>query len=56
MGSGNCAGVCSNISIAYHARRPHSEIFVAYGDPNALTTVPPAIFKLIFYAGSDKGT
>lgn len=26
------------------------------GDPNTLVTVPQAIFKLIFYVGSQKGT
>jgi len=55
-GGGNCSGVCSNLSLAYHTRLRHSEIYIAYGDPNALITVPQAIFKLILYAGSDKGT
>ena len=55
-GGGNCVGVCSNISLAYHARFPHSEIYVAYGDPNSLNTVPQAIFKFILYTGSDRGT
>jgi len=55
-GGGNCEGVCSNISIAYHLRLPHEEFYVAYGDPNTLVTVPQAIFKIIFYAGGEKGT
>jgi hypothetical protein len=55
-GGGNCEGDCSNISIAYHLRLRRSEIYIAYGNPNALTTVPQAIFKVIFYAGAQKGT
>ncbi len=55
-GGGNCVGTCSNVSIAYHLRLRRSEIYLAYGNPNALTTVPQAIFKLIFYAGAEKGT
>jgi hypothetical protein len=55
-GGGNCIGRCSNVSIAYHQRLPHLEIYTAYGDPNTLLTVPQFIFKLIFYAGADKGT
>lgn len=55
-GGGNCEGTCSNISIAYHLRLRRAEIYAAYGDPNTLTTVPQAIFKLIFYAGGEKGT
>jgi len=55
-GGGNCEGTCSNISIAYHLRLRRAEIYAAYGDPNTLITVPQAIFKLIFYAGGEKGT
>ncbi|MBV8151888.1 MAG: hypothetical protein JO101_09720 [Candidatus Eremiobacteraeota bacterium] len=55
-GGGNCLGVCSNLSVAYHLRLHDAELFVAYGDPNTLVTVPQAIFKVIFYAGSQKGT
>lgn len=55
-GGGNCEGDCSNVSIAYHLRLRRSEIYIAYGNPNALTTVPQAIFKVIFYAGAQKGT
>jgi hypothetical protein len=55
-GGGDCIGVCSNVSVAYHLRLRTSEIYLAYGDPNTLTTVPQAIFKLIFYAGAAKGT
>ena len=55
-GGGNCEGDCSNISIAYHLRLRRAEIYAAYGNPNTLITVPQAIFKLIFYAGGEKGT
>ena len=55
-GGGNCEGACSNISVAYHLRLRNEEIYAAYGDPNTLTTVPQAIFKVIFYAGGQKGT
>jgi hypothetical protein len=55
-GGGNCEGTCSNISIAYHLRLRRAEIYAAYGNPNTLITVPQALFKLIFYAGGEKGT
>lgn len=55
-GGGNCIGRCSNVSVAYHLRLSHEEFYLAYGDPNTLTTVPQAIFKIIFYAGAQKGT
>ncbi|MBV8490552.1 MAG: hypothetical protein JO199_08485 [Candidatus Eremiobacteraeota bacterium] len=55
-GGGNCVGECSNVSVAYHLRTRHIEYYLAYGNPNALTTVPSAIFKMIFYAGAEKGT
>jgi hypothetical protein len=48
-------GACSNISIAYHLRWKREELYAAYGDPNALVTVPQALLKLIFYAGAEKG-
>jgi len=55
-GGGDCEGRCANISIAYHLRLKREEFYVAYGDPNTLVTVPQAIFKVIFYAGGQKGT
>jgi hypothetical protein len=55
-GGGNCVGDCSNVSVAYHLRTRHAELYAAYGNPNALVTVPQAIFKVIFYAGAEKGT
>jgi hypothetical protein len=55
-GGGNCIGTCSNVSIAFHKRFKREELYMAYGDPNTLVTVPQAIFKLIYYLGSQKGT
>jgi hypothetical protein len=55
-GGGDCIGTCSNISVAYHKRFKHEELYAAYGDPNTLVTVPQAILKIIFYVGSQKGT
>ncbi len=55
-GGGDCEGRCANISVAYHLRFKHDELYIAYGDPNTLVTVPQAIFKVIFYAGGEKGT
>jgi len=55
-GGGNCQGTCSNVSFAYHLRLRNEELYAAYGNPNALVTVPQAIFKVIFYAGGEKGT
>lgn len=55
-GGGNCVGACSNVSAAYYLRLARSELYVAYGDPNALITAPQFIVKLILYAGADKGT
>ena len=55
-GGGNCEGECSNISLAYHSRLPHAEFYLAYGDPNTLTTTPQLLLKTIFYFGADKGT
>lgn len=55
-GGGNCEGSCSNVSIAYHLRLNNEEIYVAYGNPNTLITVPQALLKVIFYLGGQKGT
>jgi hypothetical protein len=37
-------------------RARKAELYLAYGDPNALTTAPQAILKLILYLGAEKGT
>ena len=44
-----------NLSAAFYARWPHSELYVVYGDPNRATTVPALIVKLLRYIGADKG-
>lgn len=54
-GGGNCEGRCSNVSVAYHLLWKREELYLAYGDPNSLVTVPQALVKLIFYAGAEKG-
>jgi len=46
----------SNISAAYYKRLGRGEIYVVYGDPNALSTTPATIVKYIFYVGAQKGT
>jgi hypothetical protein len=46
----------SNVSFAYHRRIAKGELYVVYGDPNALSTTPALIGKYIFYVGAEKGT
>jgi hypothetical protein len=55
-GGGNCIGSCTNISFNYHLKARHSEVYVGYGDPSQLITVPQLIFKYIYYFGAEKGT
>jgi hypothetical protein len=55
-GGENCNGSCTNVTFAYHLRASHTEFYAAYGDPNALITLPRVVVKFIFYAGADKGT
>ena len=55
-GGGNCIGSCTNFSFAYHRLYGPQELYVAYGDPGRLTTVPQFIVKLIRYVGAEKGT
>jgi hypothetical protein len=46
-----------NVSAAYHRKLPaFGEVYVAYGDASAFSTVPQFIVKLIHYIGADKGT
>lgn len=52
---GSCEGTCTNISFAYHKRFDKRELYVAYGNPSPLFTVPQFIVKLIDYVGADKG-
>lgn len=55
-GSGNCLAVCTNISFAYHKRFDHRELYMAYGNPSNLRSLPQFLVKLIDYIGADKGT
>jgi hypothetical protein len=55
-GGGNCIGVCTNLSFAYHKRFDHRELYIAYGNPSPLTTLPQFLVKIIDYVGADKGT
>lgn len=45
-----------NLSLAYHLRFAHNELYLVYGDANAFQTAPRFVIKLIEYAGADKGT
>lgn len=45
-----------NLSLAYHLRFAHNEVYLVYGDANALQTAPRVVIKLIEYAGADKGS
>ncbi len=45
-----------NVSVAYHARLPHDELYVVYGDASAFSTVPQLVIKVIHYFGAGKGT
>lgn len=54
--SPGCSVNTSNVSVALHILRARSEFYIAYGDPNAFSTVPTGIVKWIQYFGADKGT
>jgi hypothetical protein len=46
----------TNLSAAIHYFRDDNELYVVYGDPNRLSTVPALFVKLIRYVGAGKGT
>jgi hypothetical protein len=46
----------ANVSLAYHRRLGPNEIYVVYGDPNQVSTLPALIVKFVHYFGADKGT
>jgi len=46
----------TNLSAAFHFFRGENELYVVYGDPNQLTTVPALFVKFIRYIGAGKGT
>lgn len=45
-----------NLSAAFYQRFPQGELYLVYGDANALTTAPQFIVKFIQYFGAEKGT
>ena len=51
-GGGDCVGRLLERLDRLPPATARSEIYVAYGNPNTLMTVPQAIFKVIFYAGA----
>jgi hypothetical protein len=46
----------TNVSAAFHFFRGTNELYIVYGDPNQLSTVPALYIKLIRYIGAGKGT
>lgn len=46
----------TNLSAAVHYFRGNNELYIVYGDPNQLHTVPALFIKLIRYVGAGKGT
>ena len=46
----------TNLSAAIHYFRGNNELYIVYGDPNQLNTVPARFIKLIRYMGAGKGT
>jgi len=45
-----------NLSAAFYQRLAHAELYLVYGDANALSTAPQFIVKFIQYFGAEKGT
>lgn len=56
IGAGIDIPAGTNVSLALHHRRPQSELYFVYGDPNADTTYPVLTIKLIEYIGAEKGS
>jgi hypothetical protein len=46
----------TNLTAALHFFRGSNEVYIVYGDPNRLVTVPTLFVKLIRYVGAGKGT
>jgi hypothetical protein len=46
----------SNVSFAYYRHVGQDELYVVYGDPNNLYTLPAFIVKYVHYFGAQKGT
>lgn len=58
-GAGGLAGHfldASNVSFAYYRHLGQDELYVVYGDPNQLNTLPAFIVKFVHYFGAQKGT
>jgi len=45
-----------NLSAVFYQRLAHAELYLVYGDANALSTAPQFIIKFIRYLGAEKGT
>ena len=52
----NATGFCPNVSLAFHRRSPHDEIYVIYGAASQTITTPQFLLKWIHYIGAEKGT
>jgi hypothetical protein len=46
----------SNVSFAFYHHVGQDELYVVYGDPNKLNTLPAFIVKYVHYFGAQKGT
>jgi len=46
----------SNVSIALHDRVGRDDVYLVYGDANALATPPQLLMKWVHYFGAEKGT
>ena len=45
----------SNVTFAFYKKSGATEVYLVYGDPNALATRPALVLKLIHYFGAEKG-
>lgn len=46
----------NNITFSIDQRLAHTHFYIVYGNPNARSTVPSIIFKLVRFLGADEGT
>jgi len=46
----------TNLSAALHRVTRHGELYLVYGDANALNTIPRLLLKYVRYVGAQKGT
>ncbi len=54
--SPGCFSDASNLSLAYYHHIGQNELYLVYGDPNQLNTLPAFIIKFVHYFGAQKGT